>query len=175
MLAMLVVPTACPQGNPPSLRPRPFVITAADRAHWSFQPLNPGKVPPGESHPVDAYLAHALRERGLALAPPGSPREQVRRGTFDLLGLPPEPAEVEAFERNPSDAAWAALIDRWLASPHYGERWGRHWLDLVRYAESNGYERDGPKPHVWRYRDYVIGAFNDDKPYDLFIREQIAG
>lgn len=175
MLAMLAVPTAWPQGNPPTLRPRPFVITTADRAHWSLQPLNPGQVPRGEDHPVDAYLAHGLRLRGLALAQPASPREQVRRGCFDLLGLPPDPAEVEAFERNPTDAAWAALVDRWLASPHHGERWGRHWLDLVRYAESNGYERDGPKPHAWRYRDYVIGAFNDDKPYDQFIREQVAG
>lgn len=163
------------RANPPALRPRPFAITEMDRAHWSFRPLNPGQVPRGESHPIDAYLALRLKERGLELARPASPREQVRRGCFDLLGLPPDPADVEAFERDPSEAAWAALIDRWLASPHHGERWGRHWLDVVRYAESNGYERDAPKPHAWRYRDYVIDAFNQDKPCDQFIREQIAG
>ncbi len=106
---------------------------------------------------------------------PASPRELVRRATFDLLGLPPTPEEVAAFERNPTDEAWGALIDRLLASPHYGERWGRHWLDLVRFAESNGYERDGAKPNAWRYRDYVVDSFNHDKPYDQFIREQLAG
>ena len=159
----------------PSLRPRPFVVTESDRAHWSFLPLEPGTIPAGALHPVDAYLSRELSAMGLGLSAPATPREQVRRGAFDLLGLPPSPEEVEAFERDPSDAAWAGLVERWLASPHYGERWGRHWLDLVRYGESNGYERDGAKPHAWRYRDYVIGSFNADKPYDRFVREQLAG
>ena len=95
--------------------------------------------------------------------------------TYDLTGLPPTPAEVEAFVADTSPGAYEALVDRLLFSPHYGEQWGRHWLDLVRYAETNSYERDNPKPHAWRYRDYVIRSFNDDKPYDRFIREQLAG
>jgi hypothetical protein len=125
--------------------------------------------------PIDAFVLAELEANGLSPSPPATPREQVRRAYFDLWGLPPSPDDVAAFERNPSDAQWAQLIDRLLASPHYGQRWGRHWLDVVRYAESNGYERDGEKPHAWRYRDYVIRAFNDDKPYDQFVREQLAG
>ena len=116
-----------------------------------------------------------LEEKGLTMSRPASPREQVRRAYFDLWGLPPSPEAVADFEREPTDAQWERLIDGLLASPHYGERWGRHWLDLVRYAESNGYERDGEKPNAWRYRDYVIDSFNNDKPYDQFVREQLAG
>ncbi len=165
----------------PKLRPRQFAITAEDRSYWAFQPLKATVVPPEkvrgqrETNAVDAFHRAALRGRKLEPNPPATPRELVRRLHFDLTGLPPSPEDVAAFERNPSEAAWGALVDRLLASPHYGERWGRHWLDLVRYAESNGYERDGPKPHAWRYRDYVIDAFNADKPYDRFIREQLAG
>ena len=158
----------------PSLRSRPFVITDADRAHWAFQPVQSAVVPKG-SQPIDHLLQVRLRQAGLQSSPPATPREQVRRAYLDLWGLPPSPEVVTEFERLPTDAAWVALIDRLLESPHYGERWGRHWLDLVRYAESNGYERDGPKPHAWRYRDYVIDSFNSDKPYDQFVREQLAG
>ena len=165
----------------PKLRPRQFALTDADRAYWAFQPVKAPAIPSLKesgklvSQPVDAFVLARLRERGLEMNRAAKPRELVRRVYFDLTGLPPSPDEVAAFERDPSEAAWVALVDRLLASPHYGERWGRHWLDLVRYAESNGYERDGPKPHAWRYRDYVIDAFNADKPYDRFIREQIAG
>ncbi len=165
----------------PTLRPRQFTITEADRAYWAFQPVKAPVVPPLKergklvSQPVDAFVSARLRERGLEMSRAATPRELVRRIHFDLTGLPPSPDNVAAFERDPSEAAWSALVDRLLTSPHYGERWGRHWLDLVRYAESNGYERDGPKPHAWRYRDYVIDAFNADKPYDRFIREQLAG
>jgi hypothetical protein len=95
--------------------------------------------------------------------------------TYDLTGLPPTPEQVEAFVHDVSPQAWEHLIDRLLESPHYGEKWGRHWLDLVRFAETNSYETDEAKPHAWRYRDYVIRAFNADKPYDRFIREQLAG
>ena len=158
----------------PSLRSRPFAITDADRAHWAFQPVQSAVVPKG-SQPIDHLLQVRLRQAGLQSSPPATPREQVRRAYLDLWGLPPSPEVVTDFERHPTDAAWVALIDRLLESPHYGERWGRHWLDLVRYAESNGYERDGPKPHAWRYRDYVIDSFNSDKPYDQFVREQLAG
>jgi hypothetical protein len=158
----------------PSLRSRPFAITDADRAHWAFQPIQSAVVPKG-THAIDRLLQVRLRQAGLQSSPPATPREQVRRAYLDLWGLPPSPEVVTEFERHPTDAAWVALIDRLLESPHYGERWGRHWLDLVRYAESNGYERDGPKPHAWRYRDYVIDSFNSDKPYDQFVREQLAG
>jgi len=158
----------------PSLRSRPFAITDADRAHWAFQPIPSAVVPKG-THAIDHLLQVRLRSAGLQPNPQATPREQVRRAYLDLWGLPPSPEVVTEFERHPTDAAWVALIDRLLESPHYGERWGRHWLDLVRYAESNGYERDGPKPHAWRYRDYVIDSFNSDKPYDQFVREQLAG
>src|SRR5262249_37449083 len=99
----------------------------------------------------------------------------IRRAYLDLLGLPPAPEEVEAFLKDRSPDAWPKLIDKLLASPHYGERWARHWLDLVRYADSDGFEFDRDRPEAWRYRDYVTKAFNGDKPYDRFIREQIAG
>lgn len=165
----------------PQLRSGPFRISEADRAWWAFQsvmkPSAPGATERGSqiTRPVDAFILAKLAEKKLVMNPPAAPRELVRRAYFDLLGLPPTPEEVAAFEKNPSDKAWAELIDRLLASPHYGERWGRHWLDLVRYAESNGYERDGAKPNAWRYRDYVIESFNSDKPYDRFVREQLAG
>ncbi len=165
-----------PDATAPRLRTGKFVLTDADRGYWAFQPVrSPAPPVSSETHPVDAWVQVKLAEKGLNLSPPVTPREQVRRAFFDLWGLPPDPADVKAFERDPTDAAWVRLIDRLLASPHYGERWGRHWLDLVRYAESNGYERDGAKPHAWRYRDYVIDSFNADKPYDRFVREQLAG
>ncbi|MEX2168362.1 MAG: PSD1 and planctomycete cytochrome C domain-containing protein [Pirellulales bacterium] len=163
----------------PKLRSRVFKLSDADRKYWAFQPvIRPVVSASNITEPrnlIDTFVLAKLEEQGLAMNPEATPREQVRRAYFDLWGLPPSPEEVATFEANPTEAAWAELIDRLLASPHYGERWGRHWLDVVRYAESNGYERDGEKPHAWRYRDYVIGAFNDDKPYDQFVREQLAG
>ncbi|HWN93390.1 MAG TPA: PSD1 and planctomycete cytochrome C domain-containing protein, partial [Methylomirabilota bacterium] len=164
----------------PRLRSGKFTISAADQNYWAFQPVHLPVLPRTSKsaklkNPVDAFVSAGLEARKLSMSPLATPRELVRRVSFDLLGLPPTPEQVATFEKNPTDAAWAELIDRLLASPHYGERWGRHWLDLVRYAESNGYERDGVKPNAWRYRDYVIEAFNSDKPYDRFIREQLAG
>ena len=163
----------------PKLRSRVFKLTDADHSYWAFQQVTRPAVPESATaepcSPIDAFVLAKLAEQGLAMNPEATPREQVRRAYFYLWGLPPSPKEVATFEANPTEAAWAELIDRLLASPHYGERWGRHWLDVVRYAESNGYERDGEKPHAWRYRDYVIAAFNDDKPYDQFVREQLAG
>jgi hypothetical protein len=162
----------------PKLRSGRFTISDEDRGYWAFQPIRRPPVPPSNSqspNPIDAFVLAKLSEKRLAMNPLATPRELVRRAAFDLIGLPPSPEEVAAFEKNPSDRAWVELIDRLLASPHYGDRWGRHWLDLVRYAESNGYERDGAKPDAWRYRDYVIESFNSDKPYDRFIREQLAG
>src|SRR5262249_37813680 len=116
-----------------------------------------------------------LEAKGLKPNPPADAVALVRRATYDLTGLPPTPQEVDAFVNDPSPRAYELLIDRLLASLHYGEKWGRHWLDLVRYAETNGYERDGPKPFAWRYRDYLIKSFTDDKPFDRFIKEQLAG
>ncbi len=161
----------------PALRRGKFAITEADRGWWSFQPL--AEMAPaggdGQRNRIDELLVRELSQHHLTMNPPAAPRDLVRRAFFDLTGLPPSPEEVAAFEADPSDAAWRRLIDRLLASPQYGEQQGRHWLDLVRYAESNGYERDGAKPNAWRFRDYVIRAFNEDKPYDQFIREQLAG
>jgi mono/diheme cytochrome c family protein len=151
-----------------------FAITEKDRAHWAFQPL---KRDVG-SNSIDAFINAKLAEKGLAMSPEADARTLCRRIYFDLIGLPPTPEEVEAFASDYSPAphrSYEALVDKLLASPQYGERWGRHWLDVARYAQSNGYERDGEKLLAWRYRDYVIKAFYDDKPYDRFVMEQIAG
>jgi hypothetical protein len=129
----------------------------------------------GEKHVVDAFLEAERAKRGLRAAPRASKETLVRRAYLDLLGLPPEPSEVARFVNDTSADAWEKLIDRLLASPHYGERWGRHWMDVARYADSNGYEHDFDRPNAWRYRDYVIQAFNKDTPFDVFLQEQIAG
>ncbi len=149
-------------------------------AHWAFQPVAPVAVPggrpgSGSRNPIDSFIRARLEVGGLRPAAPATPEQLVRRVTLGLTGLPPTPAEIDAFVNDPSDGAYERLIDRLLASPHYGERWARHWLDLVRYAESDGFEHDALRPHSWRYRDYVIRAFNEDEPYDRFVREQIAG
>ena len=150
-------------------------------AHWSFRPLVTARpvrsgngVPPGRS--TRFLAARPGGAKHLAANPPATQGELIRRATYDLTGLPPTPAEVGRSSPTPRPEAYPRLIDRLLASPRYGEKWGRHWLDLVRYAETNSYERDGLKPNAWRYRDYVIRSiFNADKPYDQFIREQLAG
>ncbi|XAM01726.1 PSD1 and planctomycete cytochrome C domain-containing protein [Phycisphaeraceae bacterium D3-23] len=131
--------------------------------------------PAWREHPIDAFIFARLAEEDLQPNPEADRRTLIRRATYDLTGLPPTPEEVEAFVADESDDAYGRLIDRLLASPHYGEKWARHWLDAVRYAETDGYERDGKKLNMWRYRDYVIRAFNEDKPYDRFIVEQLAG
>jgi hypothetical protein len=155
-------------------------VTAEARNYWAYQlvqrPAVPAVMNKGWLHnPVDAFILAKLQAVGLSPALPADRVTLIRRATYDLTGLPPTPEEVDAFVKDPSQNAYEKLIDRLLASPHYGEKWGRHWLDLVRYAETNGYERDGPKPNAWRYRDYVLHSFNADKPYDQFICEQIAG
>jgi hypothetical protein len=152
-----------------------MVITNEDRQYWAFRPVRSPPVPVVRDvrNPIDAFVRHKLAEKGLTPAPPARRRELIRRVYFDLIGLPPSPEEIDAFV---GDAiAYEKIVDRLLASPQYGERWGRHWLDVVRYAQSNGYERDLEKPNAWRYRDYVIAAFNQDRPYDQFILEQLAG
>lgn len=127
------------------------------------------------THPVDDLISIQLKQTGLLLSPPATPREQIRRAYFDLIGLPPSFSEVQAFEKDPSDENWARILNDLLNRPQYGERQASAWLDLVRFAETNGYERDGPKPEAWRYRDYVIRSFNENKPFDQFIKEQLAG
>ncbi len=146
---------------------------------WSLQPVRHPAVPKlthGEIHnPIDAFIAAKLAAEGLHMAPPADRATLIRRVAFDLLGLPPAPEEVAAFVNDRSPDAYEKLVDRLLASPHYGEHWGRHWLDVARFSESQGFERDKVRDHAWRYRDYVIRSLNDDKPYDRFVREQIAG
>lgn len=150
------------------------------RNYWAYRPLQKGDVPTVKDakrvrNPIDAFLLAKLEADGLSLAPPADKVTLVRRAYYDLLGLPPTPEEVDAFLADKADDAYERLIDKLLARPQYGEKWGRHWLDLVRFAETHGYERDSVKPFAWRYRDYVIDAFNRDKPYDQFIKEQLAG
>ena len=146
------------------------------RDHWAFQPVAVQPVPAADSpNPVDAFVLSSMARRGIA---PGQRADRVsliRRATFDLHGMPPTPEQVDAFLADESPDAFARLVDRLLASPRYGERWARHWLDLARYAESEGFKSDETRPHAWRYRDYVIDALNADKPYDRFVQEQIAG
>lgn len=151
--------------------------------HWSLQkPARPA-VPDVKALPhggrarnaIDAFILQKLAQEELAPAPLADKYELVRRAYFDLLGLPPKPEDVEAFVRDDSADAWPKLIDRLLASPHYGERWGRHWLDVARYADSAGFEGDNSYRNAWRYRDYVVQSFNEDKPYNTFVEEQIAG
>jgi hypothetical protein len=160
-----------------------LVLAAATRAdeavdHWAWKAVVCPAVPsglPSTGNPIDSFVRARLTAAGLTPAPPASREQLLRRVTFDLIGLPPTPREIDAFVADTSPDAWAKVIDRLLASPHYGERWARHWLDLVRYADTNGYEFDEPRPDAWRYRDYVIQAFNSDKPYDRFVIEQLAG
>jgi len=143
--------------------------------HWAFHPLRDVAVPPKAPHPVDAFILQALEAQGLTPAREADKATLLRRVSTDLTGLPPTPEELEAFLKDAAPDAFEKVVDRLLASPRYGEHWGRHWLDLVRYADSNGVDEDVNHPYAWRYRDYVIAAFNRDKPYDRFIREQLAG
>ena len=147
-----------------------FEITEEDRAYWAFQPLRQAS-----GKQLDDIIDAGLAEKQLLANPAASRAVLIRRAYYALIGLPPSFEEVEGFVRDPDPHAFRKLVDRLLARPEYGERWGRHWLDVVRFAQSNGYERDDEKPHAWRYRDYVIDSFNRDKPYDRFILEQLAG
>ncbi len=157
-----------------------YVIPPGKKDHWAWRrPARP-PVPAVEArgrlkNSIDAFVLAKLEAAGIAPAAPATREQLLRRGTFDLVGLPPTPAEIDAFLADRSPNAWEKVVDHLLASPHYGERWGRHWLDLARYADSNGYEHDEIRPDAWRYRDYVIRSFNAGKPYDRFVKEQLAG
>jgi mono/diheme cytochrome c family protein len=165
----------------PEALPAGFHITAADRGWWSFQPVRrptPPKIAAAKTA-IDAFILQKLAERQLEMSPEAEPRTLIRRATFDLTGLPPTPEETDAFLKAFSakpQEAWEGLIERLLASPAYGERWGRHWLDVAGYADSEGFSPEDPvRKDAWRYRDYVIRSVNADKPFDRFIIEQLAG
>ncbi len=155
-------------------------VTPESRQYWAYQPVRRAPLPQVKNTawirtPVDAFVLAKLDAAGLAPAPAADRLTLIRRVSYDLTGLPPTPEAVDAFLNDKATDAYEKLVDRLLATSQYGEKWGRHWLDLVRYAETNGYERDGAKPFAWRFRDYAIKSFNTDKPFDEFIREQIAG
>jgi hypothetical protein len=152
----------------------------AEPTWWAFKPPRRPAVPSlgsnsGAGNPIDAFILAKLKEKGLQPAPPAPKRTLIRRAYYDLIGLPPTPAQVDQFLKDSSPDAYEKVVDHLLASPQYGERWGRQWLDVVRYADSAGFEGDVYYPNAWRYRDYVIKSFNEDKPYDRFVQEQIAG
>lgn len=149
---------------------------------WSLRPLSRPAVPrpPAQDaarvrNPIDAFILAKLRAKGLSPSPEADRRTLIRRLYFDLVGLPPAPEDVDAFVADPDERAYEKLVDRLLASPQYGERWARHWLDVVHYGETHGYDKDKPRPNAWPYRDYVIRALNNDKPYGRFVQEQVAG
>jgi hypothetical protein len=157
-----------------------YLVPPAKREHWAWKA--PAAVAPRAvqnavwvRNPVDAFVLARLEAAGLPPTAPATREQLLRRVTLDLTGLPPDQEDIDVFLSDSSPNAWERVVDRLLASPHYGEHWGRHWLDLARFAESNGYEHDEVRPDAWRYRDYVIAAFNDNKPYDRFLKEQLAG
>ncbi|MFN6400992.1 MAG: DUF1553 domain-containing protein [Planctomycetota bacterium] len=175
-----------PEGKPLSEREQKLLENwisqgAQWKQHWAFEPVAKPDIPKStvpSTNPIDAFIDEKLLKRGLSRAAQADPVHLLRRLHYDLIGLPPTPKQVDDFLKRIEtgfEKAWESEIDQLLASEHYGERWARHWLDVVRYAETNSFERDGAKPHVWRYRDYVIRAFNQDKPYNTFLMEQLAG
>ena len=161
--------------------PEPVAAPKADPKNWwAFQSPRKPDVPKVQDttwpqSPLDHFILAKLEAKGLHPAPPADRRTLIRRATFDLIGLPPTPEEIAAFIKDSSPSAFAKVVDRLLASPHYGERWGRHWLDVARYADSNGLDENVAFGNAWRYRDYVVRAFNDDLPFDQFVVEQLAG
>ncbi|MCA9019527.1 MAG: DUF1549 domain-containing protein, partial [Planctomycetaceae bacterium] len=155
-------------------------FTEEDRNFWVFQPVQQTDVPEVKAqdwskNPVDAFIFNRLKKEGLKPAGEASRTTLIRRAYYDLIGLPPTVEQINAFVNDPSPDAWPRLIEELLASPHYGEKWARHWLDVVRYAESDGFNQDAFRPEIWRYRDYVVRSFNSDKPYSQFVKEQLAG
>jgi len=172
-------------GDPNTRGQAPVNSAPADvanaRAFWAFQPIRSPEVPKLPSsrskikNPVDAFVLVQLQQKKLQPAPPAAKADLVRRVSFDLTGLPPSPEEIDSFVNDRSPDAYARLVDRLLENPHFGERWAQHWLDVVRYAETEGFEYDRHLPEGWRYRDYVIESFQKDKPFNRFVTEQIAG
>ena len=179
---MLVLATCSPTVVAQSQAPL-GTYTPVERRHWAFRPRAHPEVPKSSgvadrkwaSTPLDAFILGRLKKEGLQPAVAADRATLIRRAYFDLTGLPPAPAEVASFVRDRSPNAWKNLVEHLLASPHYGEHWGQHWLDVVRFSETDGFEYDTHRHDAWRYRDYVIRAFNNDKPYDRFLLEQLAG
>ena len=176
-LAVLTFVAAIPAAPPTAAEPP---ITPADRRHWAFVPPRRPEIPRVENRtwvrtPIDAFILAPLETNGLRPALEADKSTLIRRLSFDLTGLPPTPAELDAFRADAGPDAYEKVVDRLLASPHHGERWAQHWLDLARYADSDGFEFDQARPDAWRYRDWVVEALNRDMPYDAFIRRQLAG
>ena len=172
-------PETAASADPPDPS-EPFDLEARRTAHWAWQPVRAVETPAVRDRvwvrdPVDAFILATLEEQRLAPAPATDGERLIRRLSFDLRGLPPTPAEIARVAGDPAPTAYADLVDRYLASPHFGERWARHWMDLFRYSESHGSEGDPDIPQAWRYRDYLIRAFNADVPYDQLVREHLAG
>ena len=165
--------TAAAAADPPDPS-APFDLPERRRTHWAWHPVQASE-PPAVGDAVDRFILAALDAAGLAPAPDAERAALIRRLSFDLRGLPPTPAEIARFAGDDTPSAYADLVDRYLDSPHFGERWARHWMDLFRYSESHGSEGDPDIPFAWRYRDYLIRAFNADVPYDRLIREHLAG
>lgn len=167
--------------EPESIQPDAIFITEEERAHWAYQPIERSAPPVikqanAVANPIDTFLLAKLEAEGFGLSPRASATTLIRRLYLDLHGLPPSPNDVAAFVAKSDSAAWSEMIDRLLESPNYGERWARHWLDAAGYSDSEGYnDADAERPSAWRFRDYVIRAFNSDKPFDQFIQEQLAG
>ena len=181
-LLLIVVGACCLSAAVASLAvaAEPFRITDEARRHWAYQPVKAVEPPAVKDAawartPIDRFVLAKLEEKNLRPVGEASKLALIRRATFDLTGLPPTPEEVDSFLQDESSDAFVKVVERLLASPHYGERWGRHWLDLVRYADTAGETADFPAPHAWRYRNWVIDAFNRDLPYDEFLRQQLAG
>ncbi|HZN67901.1 MAG TPA: DUF1549 domain-containing protein, partial [Tepidisphaeraceae bacterium] len=182
-LTLLYATTSTPAAPDPAPAPAPASGTkpAESEPHWAYQPLTrpaPPPAPPDQAtwprNPIDHFILQKLDQLHLTPSPQADPRTLIRRLYFDLTGLPPTPAEVTAFLSDPNPDAYERLVDQLLASPRYGERWARHWMDVVHFAETHGHDQDRPRPHAWPYRDYLISAFNTDKPYARFVEEQIA-
>ena len=142
---------------------------------WAFQPMRRPALPSNDLYPIDAFIQQKLAQSGVTPASKGDKLTLIRRATFDLIGLPPAPEAIVAFLADESSDAFEKVVDRLLANSGYGEKWGQQWLDIVRYADTSGFSNDFERPNAWRYRDYVIRSFNQDKPYDQFVREQLAG
>src|SRR5687768_2395986 len=158
------------------------IAVPARAEHWAYKPLTKPAVPEVDAAwadrvrtPVDVFVLAKLKEKGLAPSPEADRRTLVRRIYFDLIGLPPTPEQVKAFVDDPDPRAYDKLVDALLASPRYGEKWARHWLDVVHYGDTHGYDKDKVRENAWPYRDYVIRSFNEDKPYERFVKEQLAG
>lgn len=163
-----------PRTGDPSAKPKREISVEEGKKWWAFQPLK-DVTPPDARKPIDGFIRQAQQAKGLTPSQPASREKLIRRAYFDLIGLPPTEEQIAAFVKDSSPKAFEKLIDELLASPAYGERWGRHWLDVARFAESGGYEFDGFRPGAYHYRDWVIRAFNSDMPYDQFVRMQLAG